>query len=74
MIFQTTKNDFNQQAFPKTTYRKQSPAPRAPSADHQHRGLPEVSVNPQIQSAVQQNSDQLPYIYEPISNGNFNSQ
>ena len=50
----------------KLTSRKQSS-----TVDHQHRSLPEVSVNPQIQSSVQQNIDQLPYLNEPNHNGRF---
>ncbi|CAF3354215.1 unnamed protein product [Rotaria socialis] len=65
------KNELNQQTITKITSRKQSSAPRAPSADSQ-RALPEVSVNPQIQSSVQQNTDQLPYVHESIQNGIFN--
>jgi len=63
------KNELNQQTTEKTTTRKQSPAQ---NADNQHRALPEVSVNPQIQSSVQQNTDQKPYLYEPYSNGILN--
>ncbi|CAF4769801.1 unnamed protein product, partial [Rotaria magnacalcarata] len=62
------KNELNQQTITKITSRKQSSAPRAPSADSQ-RALPEVSVNPQIQSSVQQNTDQLSYVHESIQNG-----
>ncbi|CAF4128597.1 unnamed protein product [Rotaria magnacalcarata] len=65
------KNELNQQTITKITSRKQSSAPRAPSADSQ-RALPEVSVNPQIQSSVQQNTDQLSYVHESIQNGIFN--
>jgi hypothetical protein len=55
-------------------FRKQSPAPRAPNTDNQHRALPEVSVNPHIQSSVQQNTDQKLYSHEPIQNGIFNNR
>ena len=51
---------------PKVPLRKQSPAPRTSSAESQHRALPEVSVNPQIQSAVQPIPDQIPYLHEPM--------
>lgn len=63
-----TKNESNQQTITKTTNNRQSSTSRAPSAESQHRGLPEVSVNPQIQSSVQQNTDQLPYLHEQLSN------
>ncbi|CAF3879730.1 unnamed protein product [Rotaria sp. Silwood1] len=64
----TGKYETNQQTITKITSRKQSLAPRPPTTDSQHRTLPEVSVNPQIQSTLQQNTDQLPYLHEPIQN------
>ena len=40
-----------------------------PSADSQHRSLPEVSINPLIQSAVQRNNEQLLHSHERTANG-----
>ncbi|CAF4348203.1 unnamed protein product [Rotaria sp. Silwood2] len=62
------KYEKNHQTITKITSHKQSSAPRPPTADSQHRTLTEVSVNPQIQSSLQQNPDQLPYLHEPIQN------
>jgi hypothetical protein len=66
-----TKNESNQQTIAKVLNHKQSSSSRVPSADSQQRALPEVSVNPQIQSSVQQNTDQFPYLHEQITNGIF---
>ncbi|CAF0788318.1 unnamed protein product [Adineta steineri] len=52
----------------RSSARKQSLAPRAPSADNQHRSLPEVSVHPHIQSSVQRNIEPVQHIHESIPN------
>ncbi|CAF1227052.1 unnamed protein product [Adineta steineri] len=63
----TDKTDINHQ---KVKSRQQSPAPPyAPPIDKRYRTLTEVSVHPQMQSTVQQNTDQLPDIYQPIVTG-----
>jgi len=46
--------------------------PHASTSDNQHRSLPEVSVNPQIQSTLQKNTEQLVQYYEQIPNGSSN--
>ncbi len=58
----------------RSTSSRQSFSPRVPSADNQYRTLPEVSVNPHIQSSVQKNGEQILQIHEPISNGLSNDQ
>ncbi|CAF4358496.1 unnamed protein product, partial [Adineta steineri] len=63
----TDKTDINHQ---KIKSRQQSPAPPyAPPIDKRYRTLTEVSVHPQMQSTVQQNTDQLPDISQPIATG-----
>ncbi|UJR33689.1 hypothetical protein I4U23_021118 [Adineta vaga] len=64
-----SKTESNPSSVTRSVSRKQSLTSRIPSADNQHRTLPEVSINPHIQSAVQRNDDQLSQLHEPISNG-----
>ncbi len=68
------KYDSHQPLTTRTTSSRQSFSPRVPSAENQRRTLPEVSVNPHIQSSVQKNGEQVLQIHEPISNGLSNDQ
>ncbi len=58
----------------RSTSSRQTFSPRIQSIDNQHRTLPEVSVNPHIQSSVQKNGEQVLQIHEPISNSSSNDQ
>ena len=62
---QTTVHEFNWPPIPKTPSDRQL---RAPQPDHQHRSLPEVSVDPQIKSAVQPIHDPSRLSYDLMQN------
>ncbi|CAF2702699.1 unnamed protein product [Rotaria sp. Silwood2] len=64
-----SKKEFNQQPIIRATVRTESPTSRIRSGDSQHRSLPEVSVNPHIQSSVPKPNEQMPQSYEPIRSG-----
>ncbi|CAF1594563.1 unnamed protein product [Rotaria magnacalcarata] len=63
------KKESNQPTIIKSTGRPESPTSRTRSADNQHRSLPEVSVNPHIQSSVQKTNEHSPLSYEINRNG-----
>ncbi|CAF0736245.1 unnamed protein product [Rotaria sp. Silwood1] len=67
--FRKSKKESNQQPIIRATVRTESPTLRMRSADNQHRSLPEVSVNPHIQSSVPKNNEQISQTHEPIRNG-----
>ena len=58
-------HEFNRPALPKAPSDRQL---RTPRPDLQHRSLPEVSVDPQIQSAVQPMHDRSPLSYDLMQN------
>ena len=51
--------------------RKRSPGMNSGLIERQQTPLPEVSVNPQLETPVQPNGIQILTIYENIPNGSF---
>ncbi|CAF0840307.1 unnamed protein product [Rotaria sordida] len=64
-----SKKESNQPRIIRATVRTGSPTSRIGSGDTQRLSLPEVSVNPHIQSSVPKTNEQISQIHEPIQNG-----